>query len=311
MRRLPPLNPLRAFEAAARHESFNRAGEELHVTASAVSHQVRTLEEYLGVTLFHRHPRAVSLTAAGRDFLPPIEDALDRIGLAAERMSRAAADNVLTVSAAPAFAMGWLIPRLIDFQAQRPDIEVRLDTSVTLVDFTRSDVDVAIRHTLNPAGDGLHTHCLFLEELVIACAPVLAGKLRKPEDLPGHTLLHSQTRMGAWRAWASSVGLEELDAVRGPRLANDTMALEAAVSGLGVAIIQRHVAERTIAEGRLVVPFESDYRTSCGYHLVYPASAAERSRVAAFRDWLLAAVEAESAADIPEADALTPAPSRA
>lgn len=291
MRRLPPLNPLRAFEAAARHESFNRAAAELHVTASAVSHQVRALEDYLGVTLFRRHPRAVSLTDGGREFLPPIQEALDRIGVAAERLVRGSGEHMLTISTAPAFALGWLMPRLVDFQLAHPDIEVRLDTSMELVDFATSDVDVAIRHTSNPAAPGLQSDCLFLEELVVVCAPSMAPALNSPRDLEVRNLLHSLTRMGLWRTWLTAAGVTDLDADRGPRLDNDTLTLEAAARGVGVAIVPRQLAEHVIADGRLVMPFEIEYPGRQAYYLVYPEVAAGRPKIVAFRDWLLGALE--------------------
>ena len=291
MRRLPPLNPLRAFEAAARHEGFNRAADELHVTASAISHQVRTLEEYLGVTLFRRHPRAVSLTDAGREFLPPVRESLDRIGVAAERLVRDCDDQVLTISVAPAFALGWLMPKLVDLQLARPELQVRIDTSIRLVDFATSDVDAAIRHTQTAAAPGLCTHRLFREELVVVCSPELASTLSHPADLAQVTLLQSEHHMGRWRTWLAAAGVTEADPERGPRLDNDTLALEAAARGLGAAIVQLQVAQQAIGEQRLAMPFDVGYTGPHGYFLVYPENAAERPKIAAFREWLLATLD--------------------
>ena len=297
MRRLPPLHTLRAFEAAARHESFLRAAEEIHLTPSAVSHQIRSLEENLGITLFHRHPRAVSLTEAGGEFLLTVREALDNLERTVRRLTSDSAERVLTVSAAPVFAMGWLIPRLADFHAAYPDIEVRLDTQLEFVDFAKSDVDLAIRYSASPQAPGLVTHLLFHEQPTVICSPALAEKLKTPDDLRRCTLIHTYTQVGKWRAVLAAAGMTDIDLDRGPHFANDMLALEAAASGLGAAIVNRNVAEIWVAEGRIVIPFELDYCGDHGYHLVYPANAADRPRVVAFRDWLQGIIEGETPAD--------------
>lgn len=286
MKRLPPLNTLRAFEAAARHESFLKAAGELHLTPSAVSHQIRTLEEHLGVSLFHRRPRAVSLAEGGRAFWASVRDALDDISRAAERVAADPGGRVLTVSAAPVFAMGWLIPRLADFHSQHPDLEVRLDTSLDLVDLDASDVDVGIRYTASPDFEGLHVELLFHEQPAVICSPAMAAGLSGPGDLRGVTLIHSHTQVGKWRAVLAAAGVDDIDLDRGPRFANDILTLEAAASGLGAAIVNRNVAERWLAEGRVAVPFTLDYSGPHGYYLCYPEHAAGQDKIVAFSDWL-------------------------
>lgn len=286
MKRLPPLNTLRAFEAAARHESFLKAAGELHLTPSAVSHQIRVLEDHLGVSLFQRRPRSVSLGEGGRAFWVAVRDALDDIARAAERVAGDPGGRVLTVSAAPVFAMGWLIPRLADFHNRFPDLEVRLDTSLELVDLHDSDVDVSIRYTASPDYAGLHVELLFHEHPAVICSPAMANGLRGAADLRGVTLIHSHTQVGKWRAVLASTGVEDIDLDRGPRFANDMLALEAAASGLGAAIVNRNVAERWLEEGRVAIPFALDYTSPHGYYLCYPEAAAGREKIRVFRDWL-------------------------
>lgn len=295
MARLPPLNAVRVFEAAARLGSFNHAAEELHVTPSAVSHQVRALEEYLGVKLFRRLTRQVRLTSEGRLYLGPVRDALEQIRLATEQIARDRYSGPLTISAAPSFTVGWLMPRLSEFQLAHPDIEVRLNASVELVDLTRSDVDVGIRSG-SRAWPGLRAHRLMAEELVPVCSPRLlepAGALGKPADLVGATLLHELPRMGQWRSWLSVAGVQHPDPDRGPKFQNQVLAVEAAVAGMGVALANRRFVESRLREGRLVVPFEADFASECVYYLVYPEARAEQPKIAAFRDWLLEAAAAD------------------
>jgi len=295
MRRLPPLNTLRAFEAAARHESFLRAAEELHLTPSAISHQIRTLEEHLGVALFHRQPRAVSLSDGGRAFLASVQGALEDIARAAERVANDPGSRVLTVTAAPVFAMGWLIPRLVDFHTRHPELEVRLDTSLELLDLAVSDVDVGIRYTTNPDYPGLCVDLLFHEQPAVICSPETARGIERPEDLRGHTLIHSRTQVGKWRAVLAAAGVEEVDLDRGPHFANDMLALEAAATGLGVAIVNQNVAERWLQEGRIAIPFDLEFTGTQGYYLVYPEAGEQPAKVTAFREWLLDVVAREQA----------------
>ena len=265
MRRLPSLNAVRAFEAAGRHLSFNRAADELAITPSAVSHQIKALEDGLGVALFRRLNRRVAAAGAG---------------------------GPLTMSLAPSFAVRWLMPRLPSFQEAHPEIEVRVISSIEVVDFETTDVDVAIRFG---KGDwpGLEAHWVLSEELVPVCSPALLDDdhpLEKPEDLANFTLIHAQSRAGEWRQWLSAAGVTSIDAERGPRFQHVGLAMNAAEAGVGVAIVDRGMLEAEIAAGRLIAPFDLGLTSDSAFYLVYPESYAERPKVAAFRDWLLAEI---------------------
>ncbi|MFW5969072.1 MAG: transcriptional regulator GcvA [Halofilum sp. (in: g-proteobacteria)] len=294
MNGLPPLNTLRAFEAAARFESFNRAAQALHITPSAVSHQIRQLERNLGSDLFDRLPRKVRLNALGRRFLVPVREALGQLASAAEQIRQPEESNLLTLSCTPSFLAGWLVPRLSEFHHAYPDIEVRLDTSPQLVDLHASDVDACIRYA--PSAHefpDLEAHWLFGEELVPICSPSMVGEggiLQRPEDLARVTLMHSFHRTGQWRNWLRAAGVEGVDAEQGPRFSTDSIAVEAAASGLGVALASRTVVAKQLAEGRVVIPFDVGFCRDYGYFLVYPLAAGKDRRIAAFRDWILHAV---------------------
>jgi len=293
--RLPPLSALRVFEAAARYESFNRAAEALHVTPSAVSHQVRSLEEFLGVALFHRLNRQVTLTAEGRAYLPPIRDALEQIHVATEQIRGRVATHVLALSVAPAFASGWLMPRLAKFQLAHPELEVRLISSVEVADLARSDVDVGIR---TGSGDwpGLASHRLIAEELVPVCSPALVEQgLRTLEDLRRFPRLHELPRLGHWRSWLNAVGLRDLDAEAGPKFQGATMVVEAAAAGLGVALANRALVEEQLRSGRLVVPFDIELPGANAYYLVYLEDRAGEPKIAAFSEWIVAEAAAGGA----------------
>lgn len=297
MRYLPPLNALRAFEAAARHESFHRASEELHVTASAISHRVRGLEETLQTTLFVRRTRQVLLTDSGRRLFEGVREGLDRISAAAVSVKPQPEDPVLTVSTVPIFASGWLIPRLADFQSAYPDYQVRLETSVDLIDVERADVDVAIRYLSKPPPATLDTRFLFHERLTVVCAPALAARLQSPEDLTRVTHIQTRLRPEGWRAWLTPRGLAHLDSGSGPTFDNDTLALEAVMTGLGVAITHQEIAHPLIASGRLIEPFGAGHVIGLSCYWVCTRQRGELPKVAAFRDWLLGQLATEGLLD--------------
>ncbi len=293
MRRLPPLNAIRMFEAAARRLNFQRAATELHVTPSAVSHQIRLLEKFLGVPLFRRQGRQVALTPRGESYLAVIHEALERISAATERLTSPGALRTLTASVAPAFASPWLIPRLAGFQLIHPDIEVRLISSLEFADFTASDVDAAVRYGLG-RWPGLRSHRLFSEELVPVCAPALrkgAQALRRPADLRTATLLHVLSRLGQWRTWLTLAKVKGVEAEQGPKFQTTPLALEAAVAGQGVAIADRRLVEPYLTSRRLAVLFDVPLPSASAYYLVYPESRANDPRIEAFRDWLLEEVK--------------------
>ncbi|WP_162619579.1 transcriptional regulator GcvA [Salinicola peritrichatus] len=287
MRHLPPLNALRAFEAAARHQSFQRASDELNVTASAISHQVRALEDILQVRLFVRRTRAVVLTEAGRHLFEGAREGLDRISLAVSSIHPDPDCEVLTVSTVPIFASGWLVPRLTDFQSRHSRIQVRLETSVDLIDFSTADVDVAIRYLSQPPPDTLDARFLFHERLTVVCAPDCETQLSTPRDLAKVTHIQTRLRPEGWRTWLAPLGLTHLDDGSGPMFDNDSLALQAVMNGLGAAITHQEIAHPLIAEGRLVEPFGDSHVIGLSCYWVCPRQRRELPKVAAFHDWLL------------------------
>jgi len=291
-RRLPSLTALRAFEAAARHLSFSRAADELNVTHAAVSHQIKALEADLGVPLFRRLTRAVRLTDAGQAYLPVLREAFDAIAEATGRLA-GDDDGRLMVSATPAFAARWLVPRLGRFYAAHPKIDVRLDPSMALIDFRRDDVDIAVRYG---RGDwpGLRVERLLSLDMFPVCSPALLDgpePLRAPADLARHTLLHDDLRED-WPRWLVAAGVEGIDLSRGPTFNETSLLMQAAAAGLGVAIAVSALVAADLAEGRLVRPFEIAVAEEAGFYLVYPEASAARAKVRAFRDWMFAEARA-------------------
>lgn len=291
-RRLPSLNGLKAFEAAARHQSFTRAAEELGVTQTAVSHQIKRLEEQLGVQLFVWRNRKLLLTDAAQDYMRAVGTAFDGLQEATRRLLRLDEKGVLTVSTLTSFAVKWLVPRLGGFQAQNPDLDVRISTSLECVDFTRDDVDVAIRYGRGH-WPGIESWYLVKEDCTPVCSPKLAlgaPPLEQPDDLRHHTLLRVTGYDDQWRMWLTAAGVTGVDANRGPMFDDDLAALQAAIDGLGVALIGAPIAEGDLAAGRLVTPFALALPDTAAYYVVAPPETAERPKVKRFRDWLLAAV---------------------
>ncbi len=293
--RLPSLNALRAFEAVARHLNLTRAAEELHVTPAAVSHQVKALEEDLGVTLLRRVRREFFLTDAAQAGLPALREAFDLLGDAVERMRSELPDRLLTISVLPSFAVSWLVPRLSRFKVQHPEIDVRLDTTDRVVDLRREGIDLGIRFG---AGDypGLEVDRLLDEEIFPVCSPALLEgplPLKAPEDLRHHSLLHVDWtpfmgETGDWNLWLMAAGLNEVvDVSRGPRFSHANLALQAAVHGQGVVIGSQALAADDLAAGRLVRPFGMGVQLNFCYFVVTTPAAARLPKVAAFKDWLL------------------------
>ncbi|WP_342735305.1 transcriptional regulator GcvA [Bradyrhizobium sp. B117] len=293
--RLPSLNGLRAFEAAARHLSFTLAASELNVTQTAISHQIRRLEEELGIRLFIRQNRALALTPEARDYLPGVRAAFNDLRLATDRLLRKDDDKVLTVSTLASLAAKWLLPRLTDFQEQHPGIDVRITTSTSLVDFQRDNVDAAIRYGRGQ-WPGLRADWLMADELFPVCSPsLLRGDkpLRQPEDLRGYPLLHtSNANSDDWRLWLTAAGLPS-DIARQPGITFDMifMTIQAAIDGIGVAMGRTSYVQDDIAKGRLVVPFKIALPADAGFYLVAPEGRREAPKLAAFRQWLVAATQ--------------------
>jgi LysR family transcriptional regulator, glycine cleavage system transcriptional activator len=292
--RLPSLNGLRAFEAAARHLSFTQAAAELNVTQTAISHQIRRLEEELGIRLFVRQNRALALTPKARDYLPGVRAAFNDLRLATDRLLRKDDDNVLTISTLASLAAKWLLPRLTAFQEAHPGIDVRITTSTGLVDFKGGDVDAAIRYGRGH-WPGLRAEWLMADEVFPVCSPaLLTGKrpLRRPEDLRDHVLLHNTNNSDDWRLWLTASGLPA-DISKQPGITFDLilMTVQAAIDGIGIAMGRTSYVQDDIAKGRLVVPFEIALPADAGFYLVSPEATADPPKLRAFRNWLIAAAQ--------------------
>ncbi len=296
--RLPSLNGLRAFEAAARHLSFTLAAAELNVTQTAISHQIKRLEEELGLRLFVRKNRTLALTPKAKDYLPGVRAAFNDLRLATDRLLRKDEDNVLTVSTLASHAAKWLLPRLSAFQEAHPGIDVRITTSTSLVDFKNGDVDAAIRYGRGH-WPGVRAQWLMADELFPVCSPALlnsARPLRCPEDLAHYTLLHTSGGYDDdWRQWLTAAGLPT-DISKQPGVSFDLifMTVQAAIDGIGVAMGRTSYVQDDIAKGRLVVPFKIALPADAGFYLVSPESSDEPQKLKLFRQWLLAAVQHKS-----------------
>ncbi len=303
-RSLPPLNGLRAFEAAARSLSFKKAADELGVTPAAISHQVKSLEDYLGVALFRRLTRALRLTDAGQAAFPKLNEGFDNLAEAVAILRAGEAATVLTVSVSASFGAKWLVPRLDRFRAAHPDLDVRIDATDRLADFQHDNVDLALRYGTGRY-PGLRIDKLADVEIVPVCSPArLAGPppLRRPQDLAGHTLLHldwtlEEETSPSWRMWLLAAGVTEVDATRGPRFSMESMLVQAAIEGQGVALAKSVLVAGDLTASRLVMPFDLSVcdPLDFAYYVVGPVRTAEVPKVVAFRDWVLS----EAAADAP------------
>ena len=303
VRPLPPLNALRAFESAGRHLSFTRAAAELNVTPAAVSQQVKALEAQLGVALFRRLTRALRLTEAGRAALPTLSLGFDKLAQGVEEMRARCESGLLTISVSPSFGALWLVPRLERFRGRHPDIEIRIDGTDRRVDLARDEADVALRY--GPGGyPGLRVDRLFGQVNTPVCSPALLDTehpLRRPDDLRHHSLLHIDWKdaEASWRMWLLAAGLHDIDPTRGPRFSLESMAVQAALDGQGVALVGDMLVADELAAGRLLRPFDPGLSTplTFSYYLLSTKEAAALPKVAAFRDWLLE----EARASRPEA----------
>ncbi|SPA33159.1 Transcriptional regulator [Cupriavidus taiwanensis] len=287
---LPPLNPLRAFEAAGRLGSFTLAAQELRVSQVAVSKQVRALEEYFGVTLFERGHRSITLTPDGARMLPAVTLALDQIAAATSGLKHRGRSDMLSIQAYTTFAQRWLIPRLAAFPRMFPDIEVRVTASLLPANFGHGGIDAAIR---SGTGEwpGMSADFLTPLELVPVCRPgLIDGGVADPAVwLRGATLLHSLSRPEDWSVWLKGRGIEGVGMRDSMRFENSAMAYEAALQGAGIAIGIRVLVESYLASGALVAPFDYVHRLDGGYYLIYPSTARPSRTLALFRDWLLSA----------------------
>lgn len=292
--KLPPLNALRTFEAAARHLNFSRAAAELHVTPSAVSHQIKELEQQIGIILFLREKKALSLTEAGEVLLQGAHTAFGALSRAMHDLHALTHDPVLTVSVPPSVAVKWLVPRLETFRQRNREIDVRISTDIQLPDLRSGDVDIAV-HYSDGSYPGLEAELLVSNSAAPMCSPrFLSGDapLRRPEDLGRFTLLHDigGDEFGNpaydWGAWLAAHGVTNVDASLGLRFNTSADVLNAAVAGAGVAIGKTALAVDDLKSGRLVCLFDSVAPEEAAYYVVYAREAANQQKVIAFRDWL-------------------------
>jgi LysR family glycine cleavage system transcriptional activator len=298
-RSLPPLNALRSFEAAARHQSFTRAADELCVTQGAVSHQVKALEAEFGLKLFNRERQGLVITEAGHDYLAVVRDAFDRIALGTDRLLQRLHSGVITNSTSPDFAAKWLVSRLGRFAEAYAEIELKVSATMHHVDFAREDVDLAIRHG---AGNwvGLDAVNLCSEELFPVCSPALLRSRRgihSPEDVLQFPLLHLNDRRD-WSRWLEAAGASGEGLLHGPILNHASLLIDAAIDGQGIALARTALAAADLINGRLVRLFQTALPLRNTYWIVCPKATSALPKIVAFRDWLVA----EAAADARQFD---------
>ncbi len=292
--RLPPLNALRAFDASARQLSFTRAAEELFVTQAAISHQIKALEEYLGLKLFMRKNRSLLLTEEGQSYYLDIKDIFNSLNDATEKLLARGTKGSITVSLQPSFAIQWLVPRLQAFNIRHPDIDVRIKAVDQRDNSLTEDVDVAIYHGrgqwLNLHADKLHT-----EYLIPVCSPLLLnGKkpLNTVNDLTQHSLLHDASRRD-WKRWFKQVGVKGVNVNHGPIFSHSAMVLQAAIHGQGIALANSVLAKPDIDSGRLICPFNDVLVSKNSFYTVCRENQMEIGKIASFRQWMLDTVESE------------------
>jgi LysR family glycine cleavage system transcriptional activator len=292
-RRMPPLNHLRAFEAAARHESFTRAADELNVTQGAVSRHIRTLEDYLGYELFDRDSGGVHLTASGRHYAETLTRAFDDISKATEILDQDRRRIVLEIRGYTNFLVRWLLPKLPAFQALHPQIEIKLSTGRDDIAFGKDGPDVAIRHG-HGQWEGTLADMLFEDELVPNCSPSLLRtmRLREPEDLLRCTVYHSRLRRHEWPRWFSLVSKQPFAPEREVYTEDLAIAHQCVLAGMGIGLGQRNYIAEDIAAGRLTVPFDVPLKRKAGFYFVYPESHRKSPKVIAFREWILSLSDA-------------------
>lgn len=295
-KRLPPLNALRAFEAAARHLSFTRAAEELFVTQAAVSHQIKGLEEFLGMKLFLRKNRTLLLTEEGQSYFLEIKDIFVSLQEATTRLLAMGAKGSITIALPPSFAVQWLVPKLSDFAEMEPDIDVRIKAVDSEDGFLTDDVDLAIYYGKG-RWSGLIAEKLYTEYLIPVCSPSLLMS-NKPldtlDDLKHHMLLHDTSRE-SWKSFIRHFNVLGVNVNQGPIFSHTMLALQASALGQGIALVDNALAHPDISMGRLVCPFEERMATKQAYYIVYREAQAELGRIQAFKDWVLTQVTSDDA----------------
>jgi LysR family glycine cleavage system transcriptional activator len=292
--RLPPMQALRAFEAAARTQSLTRAAESLHLTHGAISHQIKALERDLGVALVARAGRGIRLTDEGERFATRVRAAFAELAAAVTEMTARANPRQLRVSVVPSFAARWLLPRIGRFLAAHPDVDLDVRANVAYVDFQRDDADLAIRYGYGDWPD-LHVEHLLDDEYFPVCSPRLArGRLpKRPEELAKHTLLRSSDE--PWKPWFEAAGLDWPEASRGPIFNDSAHMMQAAAEGQGIALARRTLLGSDLHNGVLVRLFDVAMPSAKKFYLVYPARTAGSAKLAIFRDWLAREIAADGA----------------
>lgn len=306
MSRLPTLNGLQAFEATARHLSFAQAADELNLTPSAVSYQVRTLEDRLGVALFERLNRAIVLTEAGEMLFPDLREAFARMRGAVNRLSADTPENVLVVSTGPSFAAKWLAPRLFSFMDEHPQIEVRISANLKLVDFNRDGIDVGIRFGEGNY-PGLETRWLIGDELTVLGSPQFLAEhaIKSPHDVPAQPLIIDDSlafnpNSPNWEKWFQVTGVPLTESVRGVHFNHADHAIDAAVRGTGLVLARTSLARSDMDTGLLVELFpELRISTEMAFYLVMPPMAGNKPKVQAFTSWILREFGLEEEAPTP------------
>ncbi|WDZ75262.1 transcriptional regulator GcvA [Ensifer adhaerens] len=297
---MPPLNALRAFEAAARHLSVKDAAGELCVTPGAVSQMLKVLEQHLGVRLFVRVNRGIFLTDAGRDYLPPVRNAFRQISEASKRVVGSADSGVLTVSATSFFASAWLVPRMASFRDAHPQIDLQVVTSNALVDFSRAGVDVAFRHGYGHY-PGLRSDHVLAVEMVPVAAPLLVERLGQPASpaaLVAWPKVQDADRKG-WSLWLQANNLAEATLPTGPSFDDTALLQQAVLAGLGAGLLPAAMVAPEIEAGRLIQLAGETHIEAFAYYLVYPEANAEQPKIAAFREWVLDAVRSSASSTHP------------
>ena len=289
---LPPLNALRAFEAAARHLSLSLAANELNVTPAAISHQVRLLEDHIGLPVFERNGRGLALTDAGAAGIRDLREAFAHLTAAMDAIGSLGETGVLSVSVAPSFATKWLMPRLISFEREHPQIDIHISASVQLAEFARDHIDVAIRYGAG-GYPNVHFEKLLAETVIPVCSPSLTGgrQLDSAREFVGLTLLHDDSPENDpscpnWDTWLRAAGINDVDVARGPRFNQSSLVIEAAILGQGVALAKSALAAADLQAGRLVRPIDTQRPVDFSYYFVAPRAKLNLPKVAYFHQWL-------------------------
>ena len=287
-RRLPPLNSLKCFEVAGRLLSFTQAAKELNVTQAAVSHQIKVIEEFLGIDLFIRYPRRLALTEQGKALLPEVMEAFDKVSSAVRALQKTQSSQAISVRLAPSFAAKWLSPRLKYFWQQYPGIDLQLYHAHPSVDFNREDIDIAVTYG---KGDwpGVISEPLLSLDFFPVCTPAFLSNdkpLTDINNLKYYTLLHDADYQ-IWGAWFRLAGLHDIEIRRGTIIDDTNVLVQAAVDGQGVALGSTTFVDELLESGRLVKPFDITLKNDSAYHVVCPKSHLDKPAVKAFRDWLL------------------------